>query len=100
LRLTRATRETLAEAGFIIAAISHPGDNHFDMSRFADLSVMVERPTDIKRLIDFMLGASPAASGIDPERIGVFGVSAGGHAALVLIGANPDWASATAFCQH
>jgi predicted dienelactone hydrolase len=93
------TAETLAEAGFIVAAINHPGDTYGDMSRSGDLAEFVERPTDIKRLIDLMLGASPAASKIDPERIGVFGVSAGGYTALVLIGANPDWTSATEFCR-
>jgi predicted dienelactone hydrolase len=84
--------ETLADAGFIVAAIDHPGHTTSDMSRSGDLSVFVERPTDIKRLIDFMLDASPAASKIDPQRIGFFGFSAGGYTGLVLIGANPDWA--------
>jgi predicted dienelactone hydrolase len=84
--------ETLADAGFVVAAIDHPGDNSFDASRADDLSVLVERPTDIKRLIDFMLGASPAAARVDPKRIGLFGFSAGGYTGLVLIGANPDWA--------
>jgi predicted dienelactone hydrolase len=50
------TAETLADAGFIVAAISHPGDTVSDMSRSGDLSVTIERPTDIKRLIDFMVG--------------------------------------------
>jgi predicted dienelactone hydrolase len=68
------TAETLADAGFIVAAINHPGDTYGDMSRSGDLAEFVERPTDIKRLIDLMLGASPAASRLDPERIGVFGV--------------------------
>ena len=86
------TAETLADAGFIVAAISHPGDTVSDMSRSDDLSVWVERPTDIKRLIDFMLGASPDASKIDSKRIGFFGFSRGGYTGLVLIGANPDWA--------
>jgi predicted dienelactone hydrolase len=86
------TAETLADAGFIVAAISHPGDTVSDMSRSEDLSVWVERPADIKRLIDFMLAASPAASKIDSERIGFFGFSRGGYTGLVLIGANPDWA--------
>jgi predicted dienelactone hydrolase len=36
--------------------------------------------------------ASPAASKIDPERIGFFGFSLGGYTGLVVIGANPDWA--------
>jgi predicted dienelactone hydrolase len=69
------------------------------MSRSSDLSVMIERPTDIKRLIDFMVGASPAASRIDPERIGFFGFSRGGYTGLVLIGANPDWANAITRCE-
>ena len=94
------TAETLADAGFVVAAINHPGDNTFDISRSGDLSVFFERPTDIKRLIDFMVGASSIASKIDPERIGFFGFSRGGYTGLVLIGAKPDWASATAFCQN
>lgn len=84
--------EALADGGFIVAAIDHPGDTARDMSRSGDLSVFVERPTDIKRLIDFMLSASSAASNIDPQRIGLFGFSRGGYTGLVLIGANPDWA--------
>jgi predicted dienelactone hydrolase len=56
------TAETLADAGFIVAAINHPGDTHFDQSRSDNLSVWIERPSDIKRLVDFMLDASPAAS--------------------------------------
>jgi predicted dienelactone hydrolase len=81
--------ETLADAGFVVAAINHPGHTTSDMSRSGDLSVFIERPTDIKRLIDFMLGASAAAPNIDLERIGFFGFSAGGDTGLILIGANP-----------
>jgi predicted dienelactone hydrolase len=92
------TAESLADAGFIVAAVDHPGDSIADLSRVADLSVHVERPTDVKRLIDFMLGASPAASRIDAKRIGFFGFSAGGYTGLVLIGANPDWP--TDLCQR
>jgi predicted dienelactone hydrolase len=77
------TAETLADAGFIVAAISHPGDTVSDMSRSGDLSVTIERPTDIKRLIDFLVGTSPAGSKIDPERIGFFGFSRGGYTGLV-----------------
>jgi predicted dienelactone hydrolase len=69
------------------------------MSRSDDLSALVERPTDIKRLIDFMLDASPLASRIDPKRIGFFGFSRGGYTGLVLVGARPDWASTTNLCR-
>jgi predicted dienelactone hydrolase len=92
------TAESLADAGFVVAAVDHP-DMSRDTGRFGFLSRLVERPTDIKRLTDFMLGISPAASRINPERIGFYGFSAGGYTGLVLIGANPDWASATVLCE-
>jgi predicted dienelactone hydrolase len=98
--LHRDTAETLADAGFVVAGINHPGDTVFDMSRSGDLSAMVERPTDIKRLVDFMLFISPAASRIDPQRIGFFGFSFGGYTALVFLGAYPDWAVFTAERQR
>jgi predicted dienelactone hydrolase len=69
------------------------------MSRSAELSVYVERPADIKRLVDFLLAAPPVASAIDADRIGLFGFSRGGYTGLVVIGGNPDWASATGYCR-
>jgi predicted dienelactone hydrolase len=94
------TDEILADAGFIVAAIDHPGDTTFDLSRTDDLSVYVERPNDIKRLIDFMVGTPMLAPSVDRDRIGVFGFSRGGYTGLVVIGANPDWTKATELCQH
>lgn len=87
------TAESLADAGFVVAAISHPGDTipeGLDSSVMA--SAMVRRPDDIRRLISFMIGTSPAAASIDPERVGFFGFSAGAYTGLVLVGADPDWA--------
>ena len=93
------TDEVLADAGFVVVAIDHPGDNFSDLSRVNDLATYVERPTDIKRVIDFMVGASPFAARIDQDRIGFFGFSRGGYTGLVLIGANPDWAGAIPHCR-
>jgi predicted dienelactone hydrolase len=90
--------EVLADAGFVVVAINHPGDTASDMSRSADLSVFVERPTDIKRLIDYMLSGSPDADKIDPGRIGFFGFSRGGYTGLVLAGGNPDFINANVPC--
>ena len=92
------TAEAFADAGFIVAAINHPGDTFSDKSRINELSVYVSRPADIKRLVDYMLGSSPAAPFIDPARIGFFGFSRGGYTGLAVIGANADWANATAWC--
>jgi predicted dienelactone hydrolase len=94
------TAETLADGGFIVAAINHPGDNASDTSRTDDLSVLSERPADIKRLVDFMLGAWPDASRIDRERVVFFGFSRGGYTGLVAIGGNPDFRQFTALCSE
>jgi predicted dienelactone hydrolase len=94
------TAEALADAGFVVAAINHPGDNSSDPSRTDDLSVLIERPDDIKRLIDFMLGAWPGAAKIDRERIGFFGFSRGGYTGLVVIGGDPDFHKFAALCRE
>lgn len=93
------TAEALADAGFVVAAINHPGDTALDKSRIDDLSVFIERPMDVKRVIDFLTGASPLASAVDPKRIGFWGFSRGGYTGLVAIGADPDWDQAIARCQ-
>ncbi|WP_206958388.1 alpha/beta hydrolase family protein [Trinickia acidisoli] len=90
--------ETLADSGFIVVAIDHPGDTFSDMSRAADISSFVERPADIKRAIDYMLSAAPDANKIDPNRIGFFGFSRGGYTGLVLAGGNPDFLHANVPC--
>jgi predicted dienelactone hydrolase len=101
LLVNHDTAETLADNGVIVAAINHPGDTAQDRSRPGDLSAFVERPIDIKRLIDFMIGASPFAARIDQDRIGFFGYSRGAYTGLVLIGANPDWAGAASnYCRQ
>jgi predicted dienelactone hydrolase len=92
------TAEALADAGFAVAAISHPGDNSRDKSRAEELQIFLDRPAQIRRLIDFMLTASPLAARLDAGRVGFFGFSRGGYTGLVLIGARPDWAAARDFC--
>ncbi|KGE05830.1 MULTISPECIES: alpha/beta hydrolase family protein [Burkholderia] len=90
--------ETLADAGYVVAAIDHPGDTHADMSRNADISSFVERPADIRRLIDYLLTTSPVAESIDADRIGFFGFSRGGYTGLVLAGGRPDFVHANVPC--
>ncbi|MDR5816959.1 dienelactone hydrolase [Caballeronia sp. LZ033] len=90
--------EKLADSGFIVAAISHPGDTSSDMSRASEPSEFVERPMDIKRLIDYMLDASPEASKINARGIGFFGFSRGGYTGLVLAGGVPDFQHADIPC--
>jgi predicted dienelactone hydrolase len=93
------TVEVLADAGFIVAAINHAGDTSSDLSRTDDLSIYVQRPNDIKRLIDFMLGEAAFASSVDRDRVGFFGFSRGGYTGLAVMGAEPDWANVADRCK-
>ncbi|MGV1869857.1 alpha/beta hydrolase family protein [Agrobacterium rosae] len=92
------TAEALADSGFIVVAINHPHANYADMSRANGLSVLVDRPADIKRTVDFMLTAFPDTSKIDPQRIGFYGFSQGGYTGLVVAGANPDFSKLPPRC--
>lgn len=93
------TAEHLADAGFVVAALNHPGDTALDKSLPYDLSIYTQRPLDIKRVIDYLTGTSPLATTIDPNRIGIYGFSRGGYTALVAIGANPDFALGLPLCE-
>jgi predicted dienelactone hydrolase len=89
----------LAEAGFVVAALNHPGDTAADKSRIGELSIYIERPLHIRRVIDYMTGASPLSTAINPSRIGFYGFSRGGYTGLVAIGAKPDFTLALPRCE-
>ena len=93
------TAATLADAGYVVAAISHPGDNFQDLSRQGYLSAFATRPVDMKRLTDYMLGAWPQRAQLDAGKVGFFGFSRGGYTGLVAIGAVPDWTSRQDLCS-
>ncbi|MBO9654496.1 MAG: prolyl oligopeptidase family serine peptidase [Agrobacterium tumefaciens] len=94
----RDTAAALADAGFIVAAINHPGDNALEMKKAGELSALTSRPADIARVLDHLLAGWSEAGSIDAERIGVFGFSRGGYTALVLAGGIPDFANAGLPC--
>ncbi len=52
-------------------SLNHPDDNFFDPGRLGDISIMFQRPRDIKRLIeaipvtidsDVMFGSGPSSA--------------------------------------
>src|SRR5262249_3308767 len=90
------TALALAEAGFVVAAVTHTGDNYRDQSGFA--RAPENRPRHIKALIDHMLASWPRRDRLDPRRIGIFGFSAGGLGALVAIGGVPDLSRGPSYC--
>jgi predicted dienelactone hydrolase len=68
------------------------------MARADTLAVLVDRPADIKRTIDFMLGAWSDRARINPGEVGFYGFSRGGYTGLVVAGGDPDIRKAVALC--
>jgi predicted dienelactone hydrolase len=75
----------LVEAGFVVALPEHQGDNWHDMGKVGPASWKL-RPLEVSRAIDQVLADPRLAPLVAPDRVGVFGMSAGGHTALTLAG--------------
>jgi len=91
------TALALAEAGFVVAAVTHTGDNWEDESAPAS-RWMLDRPRHVSRVIDYMLDAWSDHAGIDAGRVGIYGFSAGAYTALVSTGAVPNLGKLAAHC--
>jgi len=76
---------TLVEAGFTVALPEHYADNYKDDSEPGPPSWR-RRPVEVSRSIDRLSQEPAFASRLDLERVGMFGMSAGGHTALTLAG--------------
>ena len=85
------TAAALADAGYVVAAITHP-DREGRAWR-------TDRPAAIRLLIDHMLETWPDHGRLDADRIGFFGFSRGGYTGLVLIGGTPDFSLAARHCR-
>jgi predicted dienelactone hydrolase len=95
------TALALAEAGFVVAAVTHTGDNYRDQSGSLledPRKASENRPRHIRALIDYLLTSWPQHDRLDPMHIGIFGFSAGGFTALVAIGGVPDLSLAASSC--
>ena len=90
------TAMALAKAGFVVAALTHTGDNWRDQSRATDV---VGRTRQLSVLIDYMTRDWSGHAGIDASRIGAFGFSAGGFTVLAAAGGDPDLSRLTDHCR-
>lgn len=89
------TAQALAEAGFVVAALTHPGDNYRDQSR---ATAMADRPAALSALIGWMLEGSPLKTKLDPDRVGAFGFSSGGFTVLAAAGGEPNLSRIAGHC--
>src|SRR5579862_6765517 len=69
------TAIALADAGFVVVALTHTGDNYQDRSYSFTRRNFVERPRQVSKVIDFMLDDWNGHDHLDPSRIGMFGHS-------------------------
>jgi len=92
------TAMALADAGFVVAAVTHTGDTNQDHSRKLEV---IDRPMHMVRLVDYMLQEWPKRRVIDAAHVGIIGYSIGAFTALVTIGGNPDLRRIAPYCaQH
>lgn len=91
------TAIALADAGFVVAAVTHTGDNYKDQSRSIDI---MDRPRQVSRVIDHMVSNWDGRAAIDASRIGMFGFSSGAFTALASIGGIPDFSKIGEVCRQ
>jgi predicted dienelactone hydrolase len=84
------TAKALADAGFVVVAPMHPGDNFQDESVVGKPAWFADRSRHVSKVIDYMLTVWDGHARLAHGRIGIFGVSAGATTALISIGGVPD----------
>lgn len=94
------TALALAEKGFVVIAPMHTGDNFQDDSDVGKPDWLLNRSRHVERAIDMALHRWKDRSRIDPNRVGIFGFSAGATTALINIGGTPDLQRITPQCAE
>lgn len=89
----------LARAGFLAAAVDHPGNNAVTGYTPEGFTLWWERATDLSEVLDGLLADPELAPHIDKERIGAAGFSLGGYTVLELAGARTDIAALFDLCR-
>jgi predicted dienelactone hydrolase len=91
------TAIALAEKGFIVVAPTHPGDTFQAASQVEKW--LIDRSRHVQRTVDAALTTWKDREHIDPDRIGLFGFSAGATTALINVGGKPDLARIWSHCS-
>lgn len=88
----------LVDAGYTVALPRHQGDNYLDPGQPGPDS-WVRRPAEIGRALDALVADGRFGPHLNTRRVGVYGVSAGGHTALTLAGGRWSPAGMTRHCE-
>jgi predicted dienelactone hydrolase len=88
----------LASAGYVAAAVNHPGNNAIDGYTVPGFTLWWLRARDLSAVIDGMLADATFGSRIAPRRIGAAGFSLGGYTVIAIAGGITSVAHFREFC--
>jgi predicted dienelactone hydrolase len=89
----------LAEAGYVVVSVDHPGNNGIDEMTVPGAILWWERAEDLKRALVTVGEDKIIGPHVDITQVGAAGFSAGGFTALVLGGARADPEHLVTFCH-
>jgi len=96
----RNVAAAIARKGFIVVAPLHPGDNFQDQSGFENGEAVIDRPEHLRVALRSVSMSEKWLPFVNSRRLGVFGFSLGGHAAVGLLGGTPKLAQAAVHCRR
>lgn len=96
-QLTDLANRLVAD-GYTVAVPEHEGDNYHSHSKVGPETWKL-RPLEISHAIDAMAADTRFATLFDAQRVGVWGMSAGGHTALTLAGGRWSPAKLLTHCE-
>ena len=79
----------LAQQGYVVAMIEHPGNNRVNNSLEGSYENLVNRPRHVRLTIDALLANPAFAGSLLPGQVAIIGHSLGGYTALALAGGKP-----------
>jgi predicted dienelactone hydrolase len=89
---------TLVQDGFVVAMPLHRGDNYADLGTPGPVA-WERRPHEVSRAIDAVAADARFAPLLELDKVGMYGMSAGGHTALSLAGGRWSPASMKQYCE-
>ncbi|MBU1343597.1 MAG: dienelactone hydrolase family protein [Proteobacteria bacterium] len=95
----RDTAGYLAEKGYVVAAVLHLKNNFKDNSNDRTVQNWIDRPIHVSLALDALLEDTQLKNHLDETRVAIIGHSAGGYAALALIGGIPDTSGIRIHCR-
>ena len=88
----------MAQQGYIVIAVDHPGNNNLDKMTVAGATLVWDRSGDLEAALETVKVDPVIGPHLDVKRLGVAGYATGGLTALVAAGARVDIKRFQTFC--